>query len=425
MSLRTSAIATLEAPTGIRPLRIALYSGIVVERDAVSWSLLHKLRALRRLIGLGAPIELSVFAQSIDDPGPEFVLCPTVGKLLGHSQFWDADLHIFEEGMYYELFDSIYLIPEEKPILAIEHNSTPVDLVEVPSMRHAVERSHAQRRNLLRATHVACVSELNVEMALAAGVPLDRLSVLHLPPAIVPGGPVPPLRSHAAPVRLLYLGRFVRAKGIADMLELVERLVATDQGAFHITLAGDPRFSDRALMAKMEATATRHPDAVEIVLAPDDRAAAELFARSDALVIPSYHEGYCVPVIEAYGFGRFVIAYAAANLPTILGGLAASVPPGDVAALESTVRRLAQALETTQPGGVFLPTDDGDRPAAEWREAVGRHLAGYSFAHFERTFLTLFDSLAAPTRHSAVPAIERAIAVRLTQLDVELSTDKS
>ncbi|MGH9046510.1 MAG: hypothetical protein ACRDVW_04265, partial [Acidimicrobiales bacterium] len=85
-----------------RPLKVALYSGIVVRRDAVSWSLLHKLEALRRLVALGAPIEVTVFAQSIDDPGPEFVTCPSVAKLLAQPGFWDADLHIYEEGMYYE-----------------------------------------------------------------------------------------------------------------------------------------------------------------------------------------------------------------------------------------------------------------------------------------------------------------------------------
>jgi glycosyltransferase involved in cell wall biosynthesis len=144
-----------------------------------------------------------------------------------------------------------------------------------------------------------------------------------------------------------------------------------------------------------------------------------LFTQSDALVIPSYHEGYCVPVIEAYGFGRFVIAYAAGNLPTILGGLGASVAPGDIAALESTVRRFARGLDPSQSGEPLLPTDEGDRLAGEWREAVGRHLEGYSAAHFERTFLALFGSLASLTSHPALPAIELAVTTRLAQLDLE------
>jgi glycosyltransferase involved in cell wall biosynthesis len=412
VSLETAASAVGEEATRTGPLRIALYAGIVVQRDAVSWSLLHKLETLRRLIALGAPLEPTVFAQSIDDPGPEFVLCPTVGKLLGRREFWDADLHIFEEGMYYELFESVHLIPPEKPILAIEHNSTPTALVEVPSMRAAVERSHIQRRNLLRATHVACVSELNVEMARAAGVPDDRLSVLHLPPAIVPTGAVSPLRPHEGPVRLLYLGRFVRAKGIADILTVADRLIAQENGRFHVTLAGDPRFSDPALMDAMREAAERAPDAIDVVWAPDDRAAAELLARCDALVIPSYHEGYCVPVVEAYGFGRYVIAYDAGNLPTILGGLGSIVPTGDVDALEAEIRRFADAIT----GGAPLPAVLGPLTMTKWADLVRRHLADYSAAHFERGFLaTLFDLLNQPSDASV--AVRRAIDTRFGQLE--------
>ncbi len=402
--------------TSTKALRIALYAGIVVRRDAVSWSLLHKLEALRRLIDLGAPIELTVFAQSIDDPGPEFIECPTIGQLLGHHQFWDADLHIFEEGMYYELFESIHLIPPEKPILAIEHNSTPVELVEVPSMRAAVQRSHDQRRNLLRATHVACVSELNVEMARAAEVPDEKLSVLHLPPAIVPSGPVAPLRTHPGPVRFLYLGRFVRAKGIADMLEVAERMLSDGETRCHFTLAGDPRFSDPALMDAMKGAAEAHPDTIEIVWAPDDAALGDLLSRSDALVIPSYHEGYCVPVVEAYGFGRFVIAYAAGNLPNIMAGLGATVPTGDVALLESRIRTFADYLDPALPGQPTIPTDSGLLPEADWRAAVGRHLAGYSSAYFERTFLGLIRSLTKRVEHASAPAVKAAVATRLAQL---------
>ncbi|MGH8995375.1 MAG: glycosyltransferase [Acidimicrobiales bacterium] len=400
-----------------RHLKVAMYSGIVVRRDAVSWSLLHKLAALRRLIALGAPIDVTVFAQSIEDQEPEFVCCPSVAKLLARPEFWEADLHIYEEGMYYELFDSVYLVELDRPILAIEHNSTPAALVDVPPARLAVERSHAQRRNLVRATRVACVSELNVEMARSAGVPEEAISVLHLPPAIVPIGPVPPLAEGRGPIRLLYLGRFVRAKGIADMVELTTRLVTDHPGRFHVTLAGDPRFSDAALLEAATGLAESNPDQVELVLAPDDAAMAGLFGRSDALVIPSYHEGYCVPVVEALGFGRFVVAYAAGNLPNIVGGLGLLVPTGDVGALGDAVLELANAIDSLRSGGeATVPTAQGPMTAEGWSAAVRRHLGDYSAANFERRFLSLFEDLALGSPAGRGPELDRAITKRRHQL---------
>jgi len=402
-----------------RPVKVALYSGIVVARDAVSWSLVHKLEALRRLQAQGAPIEVTVFTQSIDEPAPEFVVCPSVAKLLGRPEFWEADVHIYEEGMYYELFDSIYLVASDRPILAIEHNSTPVELVDVPAARLAVERSHAQRRNLILASHVACVSELNVEMARSAGVDDAAISVLHLPPAIVPTRPPQPLSGHSGPVRLLYLGRFVRAKGVADMLELVRRLVASGDGRFEVTLAGDPRFSDPGLMGEMEEA--RLAGRLQVVLAPDDRAMAELFEATDVLVIPSYHEGYCVPVVEAFGFGRFVVAYDSGNLANIVDGLGTVVPTGDVDAMETAVLEVAHALERSRGGApLVLPTGRGEMADADWRRAVGAHLRDYSAANFERRFLGLLADLVGASPAGLDARVAEAISARLVELaDVE------
>jgi glycosyltransferase involved in cell wall biosynthesis len=394
---------------------VVLYSGIVVARDAVSWSLLHKLGVLRRLVERGAPLEVTVFTHSIDQPAPEIRVCPSVAKLLGRSEFWDADLHIYEEGMYYELFDSVYLVPAGRPVLAIEHNSTPAELVEVPAARVAVERSHAQRRNLLVVTKVACVSELNVEMALRVGVERSRLCVLHLPPAIVPESPPRPLSAHTGPVRLLYLGRFVRAKGITDMLDLAERLALAGGGRYQVTVAGDPRFSDSALVAAV-ADAERR-GRVRAVLAPDDRATAALLEETDVLVIPSYHEGYCVPVVEAYGFGRPVIAYAAGNLPTIMGGLGLLAPTGDVGALEAAVARFGAALEEARAGRpLVVPTSRTDLGWDRWQNEVREHLRSYSAANFERGFLGLLRDLATKSPAGLTPGLERAIAIRLGEL---------
>jgi glycosyltransferase involved in cell wall biosynthesis len=370
-----------------RRIHIALYSGIVVPRDAVSQSLVHKLELLRRLIGLGAPIDVTVFTQSIDGAEPEFCLVPSVTELLARDEFWAADVHVFEEGMYYDLFNSVFVIPPDRPIMAIEHNSTPVELVEVPWAREAVERSHAQRHNLTLARHVACDSEFNVEMA------------------------------HQGPVRLLYLGRFVSAKGIADMLELADRLIARGDGRFSVTLAGDPRFSDPELMAAMEAKAAAAPDRLEVVLAPEDAAMAELFERTDALVVPSYHEGYCVPVVEAYGFGRFVIAYDAGNLPNIVAGLGLVVPTGDVDALEAAVLRLADALDGSRSGGALvLPTMRGKLSGDDWSSAVRSHLLGYSAANFERRFLALLGDLIAASPAGLSRALEDVMAARVAEL---------
>ena len=401
------------------PLRIALYAGIFVHRDAVSNSLRHKLDALHRLVELGAPLEITVFTQACDDVVSEVHVVDSVAELIAYEEFWSADVHIFEEGMYYDLFNSVFVLPPDRPILAIDHNTTPPELVDVAESKASCERSLIQRHNLALARHVACVSELNMELVRSVGIPEDRLSVLHLPPAIAPSAPPTSLTERSGPVRVLYLGRFVRAKGIVDMLELVDRLLARGGGGIEVTLAGDPRFSDpevvRAIEEKVQAAP---PGSLELVLAPSDDVLAQLFDSTDVLVIPSFHEGYCVPVVEAFSFRRFVIAYDAGNLPNIVGGLGLLVPTGDVDALEEAVLRFADALARAREGGsLLLPTMHGDMSEERWFEAVQAHLEGYSATNFERQFLALLRVLVGQSPHGLSPEVDKAISARESELD--------
>ena len=43
------------------------------------------------------------------------------------------------------------------------------------------------------------------------------------------------------------------------------------------------------------------------------------YKSADLLLVVSEHEGYCVPLIEAYHFGIPVVAYAAAAIPETAG----------------------------------------------------------------------------------------------------------
>ena len=65
----------------------------------------------------------------------------------------------------------------------------------------------------------------------------------------------------------------------------------------------------------------------------DDATWEQLYRRAHILAIPSYHEGFCKPVIEGLRAGCIPVGYASYNLPEIANGLGRMVPTGDVAAL--------------------------------------------------------------------------------------------
>src|SRR5262249_32930755 len=74
----------------------------------------------------------------------------------------------------------------------------------------------------------------------------------------------------------------------------------------------------------------------------------------DALVMPSVHEGFCVPVIEAMACGCPVIASRSAALPETVGDAGLTFAPGDVDDLARQIRRVLHA--TTRSESYSTPT---------------------------------------------------------------------
>ncbi len=386
---------------------VALYSGVFLHADAISDSLRLKLDILTELAGAGVPVRVTVFTQATDYNRDCIRRAATVHQLATHREFHEADLHFFEFGIRYELFNAIILL-RGKPVLAAYHNVTPPALAE-PELRPTLEASLVQKNNLFWAHRVACVSEFNRDDLLALGIPRENLTVLHLPPAIRPK----PRSPRSERVRLLFVGRFVRAKGVIDLVDAVATVARSGTAGFTVTLAGHRAFSSPGCIELVEDAIAREGlgGVVELVLSPSDEQLADLYAASDALVIPSYHEGFCLPVIESMAAGCYVIAYDAGNLPNIVGGLATLVPTGDVSALAEAIRSYVTTVQTARESGETLWLPVGERRLSEdrWREAVAAHVEQYSPQAYRRGFLDMLAEAAAGSTHGEllVEALEQ------------------
>ena len=72
----------------------------------------------------------------------------------------------------------------------------------------------------------------------------------------------------------------------------------------------------------------------------DDAVLASLYRHAGAVVVPSLHEGFGLPVLEALACGAPVVASAVGNIPHLAGDAAALVPPGNVEALATEIGRM-------------------------------------------------------------------------------------
>ncbi len=110
---------------------------------------------------------------------------------------------------------------------------------------------------------------------------------------------------------------------------------------------------------------------------PDDAHLRDLYRGAMALCIPSYYEGFGMPLLEAMACGTPVISSQASCLPEIGGDAALYAPAHDVAAWSLALRRLA-----------------GDAALRErLREAGLEHVKGFDWNRSAQRHADVFHSL--------------------------------
>jgi glycosyltransferase involved in cell wall biosynthesis len=82
------------------------------------------------------------------------------------------------------------------------------------------------------------------------------------------------------------------------------------------------------------------PAAVVSLETVDDELLPALYGLADALLLPSLHEGFGLPVLEAMASGCPVLASRAAALPEVVGEAGVLLPPGDAGAWLHAVHQL-------------------------------------------------------------------------------------
>ena len=236
------------------------------------------------------------------------------------------------------------------------------------------------------------MSEFNRRDLLAIGIPPEQISVV---PAPTPTTRLVRLPAKLAerplgPIEFLFVGRFVRAKGVLELLEGADQLVSQGLPPFRLSMMFNRSFSDAKLLVALDDWIRQGPPRPWLQLIPNanDEELIAGYTAADCFVIPSHHEGFCMPVIEALSAGCHVIASDAGNLPFILNGLGRLVPVRDVDGIAGALRGVLLEIYGARQAGTMpmLDTDRGRLPVDEWSEAVDLHLGNFSQKVFANGF---------------------------------------
>jgi glycogen(starch) synthase len=381
------------------PTRIAIINGVLTRNDAISADVANTWRYLAD----GTGWDVSVLTRRNDFCDVPARLVAGLTDMLRAPEFLSADLLIYHFGFFNPLYDAMVLGNGRARQAVFFHNITPAEFV-VPRIRPDVVRSFEQLNHLHYVDRLWPVSRVNAELLIELGFDPARIEIL---PGAVTRPAVATLRDKApVPVELLFLGRIVPFKGVGDLLEAIVRLRDRPLPPFRLRIVGNLEYSDSAYCETVRRAVASHGlgDVVEFIGTVDDDHRDRLLHAAHILAIPSYHEGFCKPVIEGLRAGCVPVGYAAYNLKYVAEGVCRMVSPGDVAALAEA---LAEVI-----GDVSIAIVD---PAARLRLDRGRLTA----PEFAIAAQAVFDQY----RPKRIAALTCEHAARLLSPEFSLPND--
>jgi glycosyltransferase involved in cell wall biosynthesis len=130
-----------------------------------------------------------------------------------------------------------------------------------------------------------------------------------------------------APGHILFMGTLSLRKNVGTLLEAYARLRSRMPGAPPLVLAGHRTPASARWEARCETPPLQGHVTITGYVEPRQR--IDLYANALMLVLPSYEEGFGLPVLEAMACGVPVIVSSRGSLPEVAGAAATPVDPDD------------------------------------------------------------------------------------------------
>jgi O-antigen biosynthesis protein len=303
-----------------------------------------------------------------------------------------ADLIVVEYGHDYPLLGLLPWLAGQGPRILLDYHGVTPPGFWPRHNREAIEGG-ARRRGLVWAADrvVAHSHFTRRELCLPTAFPVERCHVLGHVAEPRTADSTRNLRAELglpeSAALLLFVGRLAPNKRVPLLVEALH-LLHDRVPQLHAVVLGDDTdlYRLEAEHCRRRAAELAVADRLHLLGRVSESRLRDAYRSADVFVMPSVHEGFCIPVAEALAVGLPVVAARAGALPETVGDAGLTFTPDDAADL---VRQVGDVLDSSKRPSV------SDRGRC-LRVAVvgfryGRDLVGGA----ERSLRTVADCLAA------------------------------
>ena len=378
-------------------LRVLIISPVAVAYDAISTAARNTFLILQQY----SDWKLSLITSRNEFNDVRANIVTDIMQLITDPEFLRADIIIYHFGIYHPFFDALLIGNGHAKQVVCFHNITPPEFVD-PAARPLIDRSFQQLHNLRHADLILADSSINAEVLINRGIDPNKIEIT---PLVVDQPELVSLRSKpVTSIETLFVGRAVRSKGLVDCIEAFALACRDTATPLHLTIVGSATYSDPAYVAHCK-DAIKRLGLSELVAfrgTLDDAMLSKAYQQAHVLIIPSYHEGFCVPVIEGLRAGCVPLGYSAGNLPSIMGGLGCLVAAGNVPALAQRLLQLSDAIAQgiVAPDIPHLPLDCGPTSVVEFDAKAKSYICQFSRERVATMTMSSLGKLIAGIRHT-------------------------
>ena len=271
------------------------------------------------------------------------------------------------------------------PVVATLHDALPISHPEWASPKMRRLKNWLQARAARKAQHVITGSHYSIrELVEHFGVDERRISVV--PHGVAPQFFEPPSAAERDVTLglhglregyFLFVGTLQPRKNVERLLDAYLALPPVLRAARQLVIVGQPGWRSEALVKRIKDAQQRGENVVWLNQLTDDRHLHHLYAGAGVFVFPSLHEGFGLPLVEAFAAGVPVACSNTTSLPEVANGAAVEFDPLSVGEITAAMTTLAR--DDAMRARCIAA---GQRRALEltWDEAARRTVAVYHTA---------------------------------------------